>query len=159
MRSTVRVLTIAALAASCSALVAHPSVRVGMPSVVAASPAARAVAPQMMFGRGGRSFVRSIKMRAPSPRFPNFGLGKGGFRGGGINGCDGGGGGDGNEATPAPDDDGKGDNPLAKAWKNYNELLEEKHDTRMSEMMSSVALARVLRAVATCTTIFSCVCP
>jgi protein Mpv17 len=109
-----------AFAAPASALVAQPALR----SAVSFSPSAsRSASPNMLFGGAGRSFIRAVRKTTPT-KFPGFGS-----RAGGIRGCDGGdGGGDGGEVSPQepeeqPDD---GENPLAKAWKRYEELLDEK---------------------------------
>jgi len=70
---------------------------------------------------GGGSIGRAFRaLRCPTPKLPGFGK-----RTGGISGCDGGDGGDGAEATPAPEDDGD-ENPLVAAWKQYEQLLDEK---------------------------------
>ena len=126
-----RALLVAALAlvAPASALVAHPMMRsapMGRAAVSMAPAMSRTADPQMLFGGASRSFGRAL--RSVSPRFPTFGKGgvSRGGNGGRMDGGDGGDGTDGKEATPSPDDDDSDDNPLKKAWKRYEELLDEK---------------------------------
>jgi len=103
------------LIGSATALVAHaPALR-----VAAATRAPLAANPQMILG--SRSVFRAMK-KVSFPNVPGFGKGA---RSGGI-GMDGGDGGTGTGDAVAPEPEDDEPNPLAQAWKRYEELLDEK---------------------------------
>lgn len=111
----------AALAVPSTALVAHASMRFAPTPAISAAVPARLPARGPVMAMGGGSIGRAFRaLRCPTPKLPGFGK-----RTGGISGCDGGDGGDGAEATPAPEDDGD-ENPFVAAWKQYEQLLDEK---------------------------------
>jgi protein Mpv17 len=101
-----------------SALVAHaPALR----TVSTIAQARTACSPQMILGSG--SVVRAVRRFAKVPRVPGFGAG-GGRSGGGPN-MGGGSGGIGDVRMGAEGEDDS-ESPLVKAWKRYEELLDQK---------------------------------